>query len=215
MEGSDSGQLYIRYSEDLEQLAQHGKDLSESYIYKTLHSVKNDKEKVIYYLTQTFSKPNTFDWEKINLTLMHLVASSASDSAKSVLTLLTDLIKVIMNTVDDVGLVLELKTKAQRTPLMSACQKGNLEAVKILIEIGQADYKVRTETGTPIVLAAESGNIDLLNYLQRLPNSPSLNEGDLAGVTVLYVACYNHRVDMVKYLINETDLDIMRQSGPN
>ena len=45
---------------------------------------------------------------------------------------------------------------------MNACLAGNIRAAKLLIEKGKAKYRVTSETGTPIVLAAESGKIELL-----------------------------------------------------
>ena len=73
--------------------------------------------------------------------------------------------------------VIEERSKAQRTPLMNACIKGNMKAAQILIGAG-ANYKVSTESGSPLILATESGNIQLVDYLRKLPGSPSLNDGD-------------------------------------
>ena len=73
-----------------------------------------------------------------------------------------------------------------------------------------------TESGSPLILACESGNIELMDYLRKLPESPGLNQGDQAGVTPLYVACFHHQVDMVKYLLSlNGDCDIRMQKGPN
>lgn len=113
MEGAESdSEIYTKYTEDLEQLVGFGKELSESYIYKNIQAAKNDKERLTKVFTTTFNKPNTFEWENINLTLMHVVATYASDTANTVQSLLTELLKIILNTVDDVALVLELKTRA-------------------------------------------------------------------------------------------------------
>jgi ankyrin repeat protein len=98
---------------------------------------------------------------------------------------------------------------------MNACIKGNMKAAQILIKAG-ANYKVSTESGSPLILACESGNIELMDYLRKLPESPGLNQGDQAGVTPLYVACFHHQVDMVKYLLSlNGDCDIRMQKGPN
>ena len=60
------------------------------------------------------------------------------------------------------------------------------------------------------MLACESGNIPLVEYLRSMEGCPLINEGDKAGCTPLYVAIYNHRVDMVKYLMEEASCDITK-----
>ena len=99
---------------------------------------------------------------------------------------------------------------------MNACIKGNMKAAQMLIGAG-SNYKVSSESGSPLILATESGNIQLVDYLRKLPGSPGLNDGDQAGVTPLYVACFHHKVDMVKYLLSlqDEECDIRKQRGPN
>lgn len=87
---------------------------------------------------------------------------------------------------------------------------GHFEAVKILIEVAGAEYTTQSESGTPLILAVESGNIDIVSYIRSLPLSPSLNDSDLAGVTPLYVACYNHRLEMINYLLDDPSVDVKR-----
>ena len=121
----------------------------------------------------------------------------------------------MLNTVDDTSSILNQQTKAQRTPLMLACQLGHLEALKLLVEVAQADYMTQTESGTPLILAVESGNLFLVNYLRSLPGCPSFEGSDLAGVTPLYVACYNHRLEMINHILESPEFDITTQFGPN
>ena len=51
---------------------------------------------------------------------------------------------------------------------MLACKLGNYEAAKLLIEAGAAKNAV-SETGTPLIMAMESGNTVLLKSLLNLP----------------------------------------------
>jgi ankyrin repeat protein len=60
---------------------------------------------------------------------------------------------------------------------MCACAKGNKEAAEVLVAAG-ANYIIKTESGSPLILAIESGNIELVKYLRSLPNCPNFNEGD-------------------------------------
>ena len=92
---------------------------------------------------------------------------------------------------------------------------GHFEAVKILIEVARAEYTTQSESGTPLILAVESGNIELVSYIRSLPLCPSLNDSDLAGVSPFYVACYNHRLEMINYLLDDPSVDVKRQRGPN
>jgi ankyrin repeat protein len=60
---------------------------------------------------------------------------------------------------------------------MCACAKGNKEAAEVLVAAG-ANYIIKTESSSPLILAIESGNIELAKYLRSLPNCPNFNEGD-------------------------------------
>ena len=44
---------------------------------------------------------------------------------------------------------------------MCACAKGNKEAAEVLVAAG-ANYIIKTESGSPLILAIESGNIELV-----------------------------------------------------
>ncbi len=55
------------------------------------------------------------------MSLLHLVAFSAEDGKLTILELLKALLKILLDTVNDSNKVMEMKTKAQRTPLMIAC----------------------------------------------------------------------------------------------
>ena len=79
------GEVYTKYKEDLEQIAESGKALEESLILKTLQNLTGQKERIIDFFTQRFTKPNTFDWEKMNMTLLHLVLFYAKDEAKTII----------------------------------------------------------------------------------------------------------------------------------
>ena len=54
-----------------------------------------------------------------------------------------------------------------------------------------------------------------MTYLRALPLCPPLDGSDLAGITPLYVACYNHRLEMIDYLLGDPSLEISGQHGPN
>ncbi len=102
------GELYAKYTEDLEQLAESGKSLEESQIYKILQSLMGQRDRLIEFFTEKFTKLNTFDWDKMNITILHLVAFYAKDEAHTVLQLLRELVKTLLNTVDDASEILKI-----------------------------------------------------------------------------------------------------------
>ena len=67
--------LYSKYNEDLTQLAENGKSLEESLIYKSLKGLSG--QELIEFFTLRFTKSNTFDWEKMKMTILHMVVSYA------------------------------------------------------------------------------------------------------------------------------------------
>lgn len=66
------------------------------------------------------------------------------------------------------GKYLEVKTPNQGfTPLHAACAHGNIEYVKVLIEVG-ADIKSKTNKGyTALDLAKENGHSKVIEYLEQ------------------------------------------------
>lgn len=110
--------------------------------------------------------------------------------------------------------ILEIQTASRRTPLMYAIISGNFEATKIFIEYG-ANYKLMTESGSPIIMAIESNSVTMLDYLLTLKDCPSLTATDLAGLTPMYVACYNSKSDIVKYLLDRPEwVSLLKSRGP-
>ena len=70
------------------------------------------RDGLVEFLTQRFTKPNTFDWDKMNMTILHLVALYAKDESLSIIELLRELIKTLLNTVDDSSEILKIQSKA-------------------------------------------------------------------------------------------------------
>ena len=129
-------------------------------------------------LRLTFSKENTYDANKLDLTLLHLAAKY---SYREILVYVLDELKIRDRS------ILDLQTKGQRTPFMLACQKGHLEVVKLLSPF--SNYDIRTASGTPLMLAVESGKIDLVKYLIEDLKVP-MTGTDSQGLSPVYVACY-------------------------
>lgn len=60
-------------------------------------------------------------------------------------------------------------------PIHAACARGDLEMVKLLVRYG-ADVRVPTGLSNPLTIAEESGNNDLVNFLEeKLSHLPPLD----------------------------------------
>ena len=106
--------MYTKINEDILQIIENGKASEESVVLKLLKESNS-------ILTERMTKPNTFDWDLMNLTLLHMLAYHAKDDRIQIIEILKEAIRVILNSVDDSSAITELRTKAQRTPLMVAC----------------------------------------------------------------------------------------------
>lgn len=72
-----SGDLYAKYTDDIQKLESGMITLSESFIYNEMSDS-----------TLKFSKAKTNEIENIDISLLHLISSLASDSSLSVLQLM-------------------------------------------------------------------------------------------------------------------------------
>ena len=91
----------------------------------------------------------------------------------------------------------------QQTPLTFACQKGNLEIVKLLIETGGAEVKKKDKkTVRPLYQACLSGNQYLVTYLVT-EQKADINKPGWNKFTPVYAAVEKDNLDLLKYLVSE------------
>ena len=104
--------------------------------------------------------------------------------------------KVRLLTQDSVN----LKNDKGLTALHYACNAGNLDAAKLLIDKGADVYAKSEKSGAPIHMACYSGRMKLVQYLiDTFPNL--LNFQDNLGMTPLYWAASNDQKEVVSYLL--------------
>ena len=101
-----------------------------------------------------------------------------------------------------------IRDSKNRTPLHSACKKGNLNVVKYLVENCEIDISCRNNTShvTPLDMAAEKGHMQVVQYLveeRKCPVSP----GSKNAHSALHRAAYGGKLDIVKYFITEAKCD--------
>lgn len=91
------------------------------------------------------------------------------------------------------------------TYLHIAANKGNLEAVKKLLELG---FDINAEGGisnaTPIHDAAYEGHLEIVKYL--VENNSKLDESE-HDKNPLFIAIQNGHMDVVKYLVEEQHMN--------
>ena len=88
------------------------------------------------------------------------------------------------------------------TPLYMACTYGHLEVVQLLLNNKADPYKTRDEGDTPIFKAAQKGHTKIVEKL--LDNNFPINHKNFKNLTVLHVAAWHNKSDVVK-LICERD----------
>ncbi|MGL5955212.1 MAG: ankyrin repeat domain-containing protein [Brevinema sp.] len=104
------------------------------------------------------------------------------------------------------GISPNTKTAKARTPLHEAARLGFDFIVRDLLDAG-ADYKALDSQGdSPLLLAAENGHINSIVQLhQKGDDGNTLN---YRQQTPLHVAILNNHLNIVRYLIDQMNLDI-------
>ncbi|KAG4090550.1 ankyrin [Neocallimastix lanati (nom. inval.)] len=86
-------------------------------------------------------------------------------------------------------------------PLFYACESGNKNLIKFLLEYGADINKENVYGQIPLSKACKSGNKDLQN----------INKEDKIGETPLFYACERKNKDLVVYLV-ENGADIIKEN---
>ena len=86
--------------------------------------------------------------------------------------------------------------------LQPAASLGFVEVMKVLVEKGKADIRVKGPMGqTPFFTATKSNKIMAMEYLHK--SGADLNEPDILGRTPLYIASLLNHVKAVKFLLEK------------
>ena len=100
------------------------------------------------------------------------------------------------------------------TPLLLACTRGHLACVSLIVEASpEALADARDVAGrTPLMLAASSGNAELINYLGQ--QGVKLNDTSKDGKTALMWAVVSHQPLAVEALA-QLGADLTLRTNPN
>mmetsp|Transcript_13458 Transcript_13458/g.22111 ORF Transcript_13458/g.22111 Transcript_13458/m.22111 type:complete len:846 (+) Transcript_13458:178-2715(+) len=94
------------------------------------------------------------------------------------------------------------------TGFFMACQHNRLEVVKYLCEKGVDADLGKRDSATPIIVASELGNAEVVRAICTLARSKkSADTAMYNGVTPLYKACEHGHFEIVKILIEDAQVD--------
>ena len=83
--------------------------------------------------------------------------------------------------------------------MVQAAQKGNLEMVQYLVELGVGKDKADNDGWTALLVAAMYGHLTVAQYLVKLGSDK--DKADNEGWTALHAAAENGHLTVVKYLV--------------
>ena len=102
-----------------------------------------------------------------------------------------------------------------RTALHAAAIEGHVDVIELLLTNG-ADINAESETGaTPLVLAAENGKLETLQFiLQHKDKIANIEAKGVGGGTALHVAAREGHVDIIELLFtNGADINAESETG--
>lgn len=189
-----------------------------------------NNEKLNKTLLQFANEQKRFDAAKLiqnelNYRLWNSMALMNTNNTNNHTTI--DQLKQLINYGAQINYKYQDNSYPQWTILHLACKTTTKFVVQNLIENFKADYLLSTENGDyPISIAAEYGQLEIVEYLHDLPNL-TLNISNRDRQTPLHLATRDHHLLVVKYLVrwgadpqarnhsNQTPLDIARANTAN
>ena len=102
--------------------------------------------------------------------------------------------------------------KGGATPFYIACQSGQYEIVKLLMEFEGVDItKIEgIDNCTPFYIACSQGKLGIVKLLMKDPRT-DINQVQLFGASPFHIACQNGQIDIVKLLLNDPRTNINEQ----
>ena len=106
----------------------------------------------------------------------------------------------------------QLNNEYGQTPLHIACQHGQFDIVRLLVEVYGASPDIPDNKGcTPLHEACLAGDLNtvafLLGLCSKVKHDIGFPDGDVYGNDILHKACQSGNVAIVRYLVAHTDRD--------
>ena len=112
----------------------------------------------------------------------------------------------------DAGADIEARNSLGRSPLLVACENGNISEVKMLVEAGAGVRATDNEGDTCLILATHCGCTETVRYLAGLPEVDVNHKG--RNGTALHNAVDEGSPDVVQVLINAgADIEAKDEKG--
>jgi ankyrin repeat protein len=106
----------------------------------------------------------------------------------------------------EAGLPIDARDADGRTPVMAATVARQTAAVRALVEAG-ADVDIRdNRLDNPFLYAGAEGLLDILRLVNEAGADPAIT--NRYGGIALIPACERGHVDVVRYLLDESDVDV-------
>ena len=99
-------------------------------------------------------------------------------------------------------------------PLIIACEKGHVDAARLLLDKGAEVDRAKEDGATPLIIACWKGHVDAARLL--LDNGADVHKVSNDNRTPLHGASYNGHIDVVRLLLAngaDADLDVKDDSG--
>ena len=106
----------------------------------------------------------------------------------------------VVKSLVDAGADIEARDSLGSSPLLVACENGNIAKVKMLVEAGASVRDTGNKKETCLTLAAENGHTETVRYLVGLPEVDV--EHEVENVTALNRAVTEGHSDVVQVLID-------------
>jgi len=104
------------------------------------------------------------------------------------------------------GLPIDARDADGRTPVMAATAARRTQAVRVLVDAG-ADVDIRdNRRDNPFLYAGAEGLLDILRLVNEAGADPALT--NRYGGIALIPACERGHVEVVRYLLAESDVDV-------
>lgn len=106
----------------------------------------------------------------------------------------------------DIGINVNLQDEKRRTPLMIAAYKNDVKMVKLLID-NDADVNIQDEKlNSPFLYAAATGHLDIVKLTYKKADTRKVL--NIFGGNALIPACEKGHLGTVKFLLENTDIDV-------